>query len=387
MRVMVDIGAAARAAAACAAVAPKRDDHGTGINLVHLDATGDGLRLAATDTETTVALVAGGTVDVRGQVAVPAAQLSAVLRAAQGEVVELRTGQGKRLEVRAGRGVTRLPYREPEDLVPMPLDVGAALTIEAPRAELLDLLGAAGALPVAAAERYGIAAVELECAEVDGERIVAVLGTDGHRLARYAVRMGWRGEKPRNVQLPATACARAAKMLAASDAETATLRVGAVALRVDCGAETLRSRCVDGQFPQWQGIVAGLQDPKWRMTVRASDLRGAAKRLAILTDEEHRTTAFDGDSRIGGGELLLTTSTPDGEHVEAIAVETDGHPPDGDGFGMNMRYISEAVDHAGSDTVVLTGSHALAPVGLSPDGRLPTTGVGVWSVLMPLRLH
>ena len=149
---------------------------------VLMDARDGRLRITATDTEVAYIGDMAANLESEGDIAVDATNLFQIVRALPEPTIKLTKQDASRLEISSGRAQFKLPGYAAEDFPALPPFEarGAAKIAEGALRRLVEQT----AFSVSSDDvRYGLNGAHLEEDEVDGERILRVVATDGHRLS------------------------------------------------------------------------------------------------------------------------------------------------------------------------------------------------------------
>ncbi len=215
--------------------------------------------------------------------------------------------------------------------------------------------------------RYTLNGVLLTC---DGSEMTMV-ATDGHRLAhsRRPVALG----KELRVIVPRKALEEVSRFATDSDVKEVEVAPLQNHLVFRKGRSTLVTRLIEGQFPDYEGVV-----PKAfqrHATVEHERLIRALRRVSLLSNEKTKPVRaeFAPDS------LILRSNTPEmGEATEQIPAEYKGETMV---MGFNARYLLEALSVTTDEHVVLDLNDPL-----SPGIVRPLSDDQYFYVIMPMRV-
>lgn len=338
---------------------------------VLLHARDGGLRMTATDTEVAYIGDLQANVTKGGQLAVDAANLFQVVRALPEPTVQLVSTANKRLEIRCGRSQFKLPGYAAEDFPALPaFDAkGSAKMSEGSLRRLVEQTSFSVATDDV---RYGLNGAHLEEVQVDGQKRLRMVATDGHRLsAAQAPFEGTLALSPRML-VPRKALAVMRKLLE-GDAETVEISFGEGAIRLARPDQTFWFRLLDGEFPDYHAVVP--TENKHRAVIRRDELSAALKRVGILVQDRARAVRF----AFGETELEIEVHNVDrGEVHEAVPIELEGEPIQ---VGFNARYLADLLSVLRGERVTLELAHPLAPCLVrDPDSD------DAFFVVMPMRL-
>jgi len=340
---------------------------------VKIEAEAGGVGLTATDMDLLVVERTDAEVSQPGAVTAPAHTLYDVVRKLpEGSMVAIEQSKdGPELNLRAGRVTFDLPCLPAADF-PTMTDEGLSHSFEL-SAETLRLLFDRTRFAISTEEtRYYLNGIHMHAVE-DGSHLRAV-ATDGHRLARVEAPLpeGAAGMPP--IIVPRKTVAEVRKLI--DDAEPEQIVEVALSnarIRFQIGRAVLRSRLIDGTFPDYERVIPHGNDRL--MVIRTKELTEAVDRVATIATDKSRAIKLSlADSR-----LTLSAVSPDaGRAVEELDASYSSEPME---IGFNARYILDISQQIEGDEV----EFALADSGSPTLVRDPQDASALY-VLMPMRV-
>ena len=217
--------------------------------------------------------------------------------------------------------------------------------------------------------RFGINGLHVE--QVEGQREVRLVATDGHRLALAVVEHGGDFEMPERALLSRAACKGLAALTGGAEVR---LKAGAGWLHVEHGSDRYGWLLIDGEFPDYNAVIFNPESARYRITVRRDVLAGRARAASRMVDQAKpmRLEARDATLTLSlavGGERETTSTMP---------CEYEGWPD----IGINPAYLADALERLASDEVSLSWASPLAPVRI----EAADAGDGTLFVVMPMRM-
>lgn len=333
------------------------------------------LEVAATDLELTVDAGVPCSTTVDGSAIVPSKLFRDMVKSAQGERVELIAGDGE-LEMHAGRSLHRVKTMAADDYPVLPGEAPAPtdeITVSA--LELETVLGQVGIAASRDETRQVLTGVLFELK--DG--VLTIAATDSYRLA---VLEGVRFEGlPGNhsVIVPGRACREVVKLAK----RRATVRIG---FREDLvtftiGADVVRSRLIEGQFPNFRQLLPDNYPNK--LTVNRAAMLETLKRVGLMAQNNLPVKLTLGGAGFGlygvaGAVVEISAHTPDvGEAAEVLEGTYDG---EAQVIAFSPQYFADGLNALEGDDVTLHMADGLKPATLTgSDGRYTY-------LLMPVRL-
>jgi DNA polymerase-3 subunit beta len=363
-------------------VVPVADAKGTMpvLGNVHLKADPDKimgcLELATSNLDITATTDVHASVDEDGEICLPARALQDRVKAMpEGEITFSLKGMTATLKAKSSARKFTLLGFPAEEFPQLPELEKPDWSHELPALELAGLIAATSFAISDDLTRMHLSSLLVEQV---GSGLRAV-STDGHRLALAATHDGL-PEKPDTTFLVPKGAVQRIKALIESGKDSVKLarvvnQSGAsaslwVTNHLD---DSLCCKLVDAQFPPYRQVIPDKSEIEATIDRRA--LLGATKAVAVASPN-----SLGIKFELSKGKLKLTAESPDdGEGVDELDCECQvKHPRT---YGLNSRYLVEALDALLTDTVVLKASGELDPMTLEPVGASREQTV----VLMPMR--
>jgi DNA polymerase-3 subunit beta len=342
---------------------------------VKLEAADGGLDLTATDMDLSVVERAEAEVGQAGATTAPAHTLYDVVRKLpEGCRITLeRAESGAEITLRAGRSTFDLPCLPSGDF-PALTDEGLDHSFAIGAGDLRKLIDRTRFAISTEETRYYLNDIFLHAIDEGAGSCLRSVATDGHRLARVEIALppGADGMPP--VIVPRKTVAEVRKLIDDLDAEqTVEVALSSARIRFRVGAAVLRSRLIDGTFPDYQRVIPSGNDKL--MLAPTKPLSEAVDRVATIAAEKGRAIKL----AIGGGKLTLSAISPEaGRAVEELDV---AYGSDALEIGFNARYILDMNSQIEGDEV----EFALADAGSPTLVRDPKDSSTLY-VLMPMRV-
>jgi DNA polymerase-3 subunit beta len=341
---------------------------------VLIDARGTSATMFATDLELGLRGQYEAQVQEAGQVTVSARKLYEIVRELAAEEVRLVSTDHKQVRLEAGKSRFQMMTLPPEEFPALPVSEGAVeLGIEGPAmGELIrKTVFAVGENDA----RYVLNGTLLTTTVVNGQSMLRLVGTDGHRLAMAdrPVKSPKKGAAELNAIVPKKALLEIRRLLDEHAEGPLTISLSKSQCTVQRDGLTLAARLMEGTYPNYQQVIPkGAAKP---MTVHRLALEGALRRVALLAREKTNAVKWE----LGAGRLVLTASNPDlGEAQEELAVNYAG---EGLTTGFNARYLLEALGVADGEEVTMELKDGLSPCVIRENGR-----TDFLCVIMPMRI-
>jgi DNA polymerase III subunit beta len=342
---------------------------------VKLEAGNGTLGLTATDLDLSVVETTEAEVAQPGATTAPAHTLYDVVRKLpEGARVSIeRSASGGEITLRSGRATFDLPCL-PADEFPTMGDEGLEHGFALSAGELRKLIDRTRFAISTEETRYYLNGIFLHSIEEGAASCLRSVATDGHRLARFetALPQGAAGMPP--VIVPRKTVGEVRKLIDELAAEQIVeIALSSARIRFRVGEAVLRSRLIDGTFPDYQRVIPSGNDKLLLAPTKL--LSEAVDRVATIATEKGRAIKLS----VAEGRLTLSAISPDaGRAVEELDVTYASEPLE---IGFNARYILDMNSQIEGDEVEL----AMADAGSPTLVRDPKDSSTLY-VLMPMRV-
>ena len=205
--------------------------------------------------------------------------------------------------------------------------------------------------------------------------VLRMVATDGHRmaLAEKSVLGGEGIETAGKVILPEKG-AKEIRDLSEEEGEgKIEIGIGEKSVVVKGGGETLLVRLIDGEFPDYKKVIP--QNNEKRIIIKTGETKESLRRVTLLAEEETREIIFN----VKENKMVVSSrKTGQGEAREEREVEYEGEEVE---FGVNSRYIVDALSVMGGEKATIEVSDGKTPILLREEGTEKTI-----AVIMPMIL-
>ena len=335
-----------------------------------LRAGADGrVEITASDLDMELRATLAAEVEAPGCLAIPAHTLSDILRRLPGDGDLALEADERRLTLRAGRSRLVLNCLDPADF-PSFGDFAATHHFALPAADLARLFAKTEFAISTEETRYYLNGVFLHAVAGDGAARLAMVSTDGHRLAlaRCAAPDGAAGMP--GIIVPRKAVAELRRLAEAGGGDLA-LSLSTGKLVVEGAGLRVATKLIDGSFPDYQRVVPA--NPQARFAVDAGELAAATDLAGAITDSRRGVKFAFGPERL----VISSANSDQGEARGELAADGDGAVE----IGFNPRYLLALLAAMKADTVIVK----LTDPG-SPALFQPQAGGDELYVLMPMRV-
>jgi DNA polymerase-3 subunit beta len=326
------------------------------------------LKVSATDLDISVISLLECEVLKEGSITVAAKRLQEIVRELPGDEVEM-TVEGTRIGISSGRANFRVMGME-KDQFPRVADLEKLERIKI-GGDSLDKMIRRSAYAVAKDDtRPVLSGVLWELSP--GE--LAMVGTDGHRLARMAVTGKFPVKEETGVIVPPKALNQVLRLISGDEEVGISIDKAFVGFFV--GETTVYSRRIEGTFPNYKQVI-----PKNNENILVADrneVMNASKRVSLLADSKTHKVKM----HLFKDGVKLTASTPDlGEAEEELPASYSGEDMV---IGYNASYVLDVLKSTDSEEVRFELGTAVGASILKP--ATEPENESYVCLVMPLRL-
>lgn len=307
------------------------------LSTVLVSADGAGLNISATDLDISATSKVKGDVGEKGSIAVPAKKLAEIVKSLTSGSVRMEAEENK-LTLSCGKSRFVINGRSPEDFPRIPKQDSKVTFMINPAA--LGALVQKTAYAVSTdLTRPALCGVLWEIAP--GR--IAMVSTDGHRLARVEETMELEGAEKMEVIVPPKALTLLRSYT--EGVEEVKVGVGENSIRFEMEESTIYSRLFEGPFPSYERVIPA--GNKKELVVSRSALAEATKRVAILSDALTHQVILS----IEKDKVTLNVNTQElGEAREEIEASFSDEPMD---VAYNAGYILDILKTIESDDIAV----------------------------------
>jgi len=287
-----------------------------------------------------------------GPLTLSARKLFEIVRETDAEKVTLRKLDNDWFELRCGRARFKMMGLDPRSFPAMPSADGKREErervpnkgeLKLPPAEMASMIDKTIFAVSPDEARYNLSGVYVVAPEGGTVRMVA---TDGHRLSmidRGASGFSMAG----GVIIPRKGLAELRKLLDQAGENEAQLVIDGQLAWLRRGATELSMRLVEGEFPDYKGVIPG--QSRYEIRIGRDLLLNAMRRVAIFSNERYHGVKFG----FADGTLTVSSTSPDlGEASETLDIAFNGAEFS---IGFNALYIQQVLNVIPSDSEAVLG--------------------------------
>jgi len=341
---------------------------------VRLDAKGDSLSLLATDMDLLISETVAAEVKTQGSLTVSAHILYDVIRKLPSDsIVSLYTKPElkNKIVVESAGCSFELPYLSADDFPQMDR-VNFDHKFKLSSAELQSIFDKSKYTMSTEETRYNLNGIYLHVKEIDGNKVLRGVATDGHRLSCVDVTLPELTQNLPGVIIPRKAVIELKKIIEDTDSE---IEVSLSENRIKFAFDSIEllTKLIDGNFPEYEGLVPH-NNTNW-IRVNRESLSKAVDRVSTIVFEKSRAVKMV----IKNDTLELLVSGEDNSNArELLTIESNCAELQ---IGFNSRYILEALSTVSGDKVEFRLLDSFSPA-LIKD----VEDSSYYQVVMPMRV-
>jgi DNA polymerase-3 subunit beta len=305
---------------------------------VLIECSGGRTAFIATDLELQITAWLEGIGDSDNAFTVSARKLLDIVRALPDQNDAALDLNGEQLKIQSGKSRFNLQTLPARDFPKLQIDASEGVSFSMPQSALRSLLASAQYAMAVQDIRYYLNGMLFS---LQGQKLV-VVSTDGHRMAMDARMLGEDTGKNQDIILPRKTVMELIKLLADSDDEI-HIQIGGNQVVFRHSSFELRSKVVDGKFPDYQRVIPVNNDKEF--DIDRQRLHQALSRAAILTNEKYRGVRL----ALTSGSLRIACSNNEQEEAqEELEIDYAKDPLD---IGFNIQYLQDVLNNVDSTQV------------------------------------
>ena len=322
---------------------------------VLLDASGEMLRITATDLDLQIVEVTEAAIAAKGVVTVSARTLFDIARKLpDGAQVRLLAGDGK-LAVTGGRARFSLPTLPVADF-PLIAEAEMPTQFMLPVGVLKRIIDRVRFAVSTEKTRYYLNGIYLHAGDAfgDPEPMLRAAATDGHRLALIRVPLPDGAEDMPGVIVPLKCLSALRKLLDDAEAESEVeIALSETKIRFHLGDAVLTSKLIDGTFPDYTRVIPTANDKLLRLD--PASLALGIDRVATIASDKTRAVKMAVARNVV---TLSVTSAENGTAAEEVPGDYAGEAIE---IGFNARFMLDVLAQIGGDSAEVHLADNTAP--------------------------
>lgn len=305
---------------------------------------GDGGKVKFTATDLDLSMVEEAEADVTqgGATTVPAHTLFDIVRKLpEGAQVALNIAEEGRMHLSAGRSRFTLATLPREDF-PHLAEGDLPYRFSLAAGDMKRLIEKTRFAVSTEETRHYLNGIYLHAIEVEGERFLRAVATDGHRLAKLDLPAPEGVTGMPGVIIPRKAVGEIHKLLDGADGDV-HVALSDAKIRVQTGPATMTSKLIDATFPDYQRVIPS-GNGQILAVGRQEFAEGVDRVATVATDKTKAIKLSLNDNR-----MILSVHNPEsGTAEEELEVSYEGDQID---IGFNSRYLNDILSQIDGETV------------------------------------
>jgi DNA polymerase-3 subunit beta len=340
---------------------------------VLIDGTGDKLKMLATDMEVGISGFIEASIKSQGSVTLSARKLFEIIKELPAEsTITVQVKEDNVSEITCGNSSFELKGLPADDYPSLPTyEDGNFLTLNAENFK--DMIKKTIYAASTDETRYNLTGILFEMEEEDGNGVLRLVATDGHRLAKVEKRAEGNIRPGESVVIPRKSLNEVRRLLEEGSDEMVEVDFQKQHGVFRKDSIVLTTRLIDMSFPNWKQVV-----PEEKAFVAEADRESmihAIRRVSLLSSERSRAVKF----AFSGGTVTIHINNPDlGTATETVPITYGGDDVE---VTFNARYMLDALTSMNTETVELGLKDELSPCVVSQKGQ-----EDYLSVIMPMRI-
>lgn len=341
---------------------------------VLIEAENGFIRLTTTNLDIRISCKIKAEVIDPGKITLPAKWLKDIVSGFKSNEVFIELQGENRVKITAGSSKFN-PIGIPSADFPDEPPVGDEFAFEIEQSDLAGMIKSVSYAQSTDENRYVLNGVLFNFSEDK----IALVATDGRRLATCEKKMSVSTENPTQFILPAKTISELQKQLGNSGKIRFALSERQVVFEIDVTEENsglmdkirIVSKIVEGNYPQYKGVIPN--NPGNRIEVEREDLLSAVLQAAKVTTDKNSSVVLN----ISSNQIEITASSTEyGEASDKLAVRYEG--PEAR-IAFNPQFITDPLKALAQDSVIFEFKDDLSP------GVFKTKDESFLCVVMPQR--
>ncbi len=220
--------------------------------------------------------------------------------------------------------------------------------------------------------RYFLNGLYFNITNEHNKNIVTLVGTDGHRLAKFSHEIQQNVDQISGVIIPKKTIYEMSKLLSEIDQDV-TICISSNKIVFSIGEITLISKLIDGSFPDYKRVIP--KDNSNILKIKREVLLSAVDRVSTIANEKSPVIKFKLLQNI----LNLNTINKESSTAsEDLSINYEGDEIE---IGFNSKYIMDIVNNLEDEEITINLKDNTSPV-----IALENSNTNLVYVLMPMRV-
>jgi len=340
---------------------------------VLIDGNGEKLRMQATDMEVGISGFVEAAVRSKGSVTLSARKLFEIIKELPGEaMVELQVLDENNAQITCGTSSFELKGLPAGDYPSLPsFEDGEFMKLDAENFK--EMIRKTIYASSTDETRYNLTGILFQMEQKEGEGLLRLVATDGHRLALVEKKATGNIRDGESVVIPRKSLNEVKRLLEEGEGEEVEVDFKKQHGVFKKDSTVLTTRLIDMAFPNYTQVIPA--DRTVTAEVPREDMIHAIRRVQLLSSERSRAIRFS----FGPNKMTIHINNPDlGMASETVAADYKGDALE---VTFNARYMLDTLTSMESETVEVSINDELSPCVLSQKGAQDYL-----AVIMPMRI-
>ncbi len=220
--------------------------------------------------------------------------------------------------------------------------------------------------------RYFLNGLYFNISKENKSNIVTLVGTDGHRLAKFSHDIEGEIDQISGVIIPKKTIYELSKLLSDTD-QSIDISISASKISFTIGNIKFISKLIDGSFPDYKRVIP--KDNKNILKINREDLLSAVDRVSTIANEKSPVIKFKLLQNI------LNLNTANNENSTASEDLKINYQGDEIEIGFNSKYIMDIINNLEDEDITINLKDNTSPI-----TALENSNSNLVFVLMPMRV-
>ena len=220
--------------------------------------------------------------------------------------------------------------------------------------------------------RYFLNGLYFNISKENNRNTVTLVGTDGHRLAKFSHDIEGQIDQISGVIIPKKTIYELSKLLSEID-QTIGISISANKISFTIGDIIFISKLIDGTFPDYKRVIPN--DNKNTLNINRENLLSAVDRVSTIANEKSPVIKFNLLQNILN---LNTINNESSTASEDLKIEYQGNEIE---IGFNSKYIMDIINNLEDENIIINLKDNSSPI-----TALENSNSNLVYVLMPMRV-
>ena len=220
--------------------------------------------------------------------------------------------------------------------------------------------------------RYFLNGLYFNISKENNRNTVTLVGTDGHRLAKFSHDIEGQIDQISGVIIPKKTIYELSKLLSEID-QSISISISANKISFTIGDIIFISKLIDGSFPDYKRVIPN--DNKNTLKINRINLLSAVDRVSTIANEKSPVIKFNFLQNILN---LNTINNESSTASEDLKIDYQGNEIE---IGFNSKYIMDIINNLEDENIIINLKDNSSPI-----TALENSNSNLVYVLMPMRV-